>query len=80
MLDKLIIKNQKTNKPSYTTTMVVVGFGVINLKLLLSGMEIMDKVKMSEFSGVEYAAALSAIGGIYLWNKKVKNAYNEGDK
>ena len=25
---------------------------------------------MSEFSGVDYAAALTAIGGIYLWNKK----------
>lgn len=78
MLEKLMIKNVKTKKPSYTTTMVVVAFGVINLKLLLSGIEVMDKVKMSEFSGTEYAAALASIGGIYLWNKKVKNP-DQGD-
>jgi len=74
MLDKLInafvIKNVKTGKPSYTTTMVIIGFGVINLKLLLAGMEITDKIKFSDFTGIDYAACLTAIGGIYLWNKK----------
>jgi hypothetical protein len=51
--------------------MTIVGFLVINVKLLFSGIEVMDKFKMSDFSGVDYAAALSAIGGIHVFNKKI---------
>lgn len=51
--------------------MVVAGFFVINLKLLLSGIQITEAFKMSEFSGVDYSAALSALGGIHLFNKKL---------
>jgi hypothetical protein len=80
LIDFFIIKNKKTGKPSYTTTMVVVGFAIINLKLLLSGIEIMDKVKMSEFSGVDYAAALSAIGAIHVGNKKLNGPKEENTK
>lgn len=71
ILSTLIIKNVKTGQPSYTLTMTIVGFFVINLKLLLSGIEIMDKIKMSDFSGTDYAAALAALGGIHIFNKKV---------
>jgi hypothetical protein len=78
ILDSLIIKNTKTGRPSYTLTMALTGFFIINLKLLLSGVEIMDKVKMSEFSGVDYAAALAAIGSIHIFNKKVTK--DNGDK
>lgn len=73
LVDFFILKNKKTGKPSYTTTMVVVGFGVINLKLLLSGLEVGDKFKMSDFSGVDYAAALTAIGAIHVGNKKLNH-------
>ena len=75
----MIIKNVKTGKPSYTLTMTIVGFLVINIKLLFSGIEIMDKFKMSDFSGVDYAAALAAIGSIHIFNKKVGTAKKDID-
>lgn len=59
--------------------MVVAGFFIINLKFLLSGIEIIDKVKMSDVSGVDYAAALSAIGAVHIGNKKL-NGPKEEDK
>lgn len=80
ILSKLIIKNVKTGVPSYTLTMTLVGFFIINLKLLFSGMEIMDKVKFSDFSGTDYAAALAAIGSIHIFNKKVNNDKKENTK
>ncbi len=80
ILSKLIIKNVKTGQPSYTLTMTIVGFLVINVKLLFSGIEVMDKFKMSDFSGVDYAAALSAIGGIHVFNKKVTRETQKENK
>lgn len=77
LIDFFIIKNKKTGKPSYTITMVIVGFAIINLKLLLSGIEITDKVKFDSFTGVDYAAALSAIGAIHISNKKLNSPKNE---
>lgn len=59
--------------------MVVVGFGIINLKLLLSGVEIVDKIKMSDFNGVDYAASLAAISALHVGNKKL-NGPKEEDK
>lgn len=79
ILSKMIIKNVKTGKPSYTLTMTIVGFLVINIKLLFSGIEIMDKFKMSDFSGVDYAAALAAIGSIHIFNKKVVTEKKDTD-
>ena len=80
MLNKFIklflLNNEKTKKPSYVITMVVFGFFIINLKLLLSGISITDKFKMSEFSGVDYSAALSALGGLHLFNKKITHDSN----
>lgn len=35
---------------------------------------------MSDFTGVEWCAALSAIGGIYLFNKKNYKPSDEQDK
>jgi hypothetical protein len=61
--------------------MTIVGFFIINLKLLLSGIEIMDKVKMSDFSGSDYAAALAALSALHIFNKKVNNEkVNKEDK
>lgn len=83
MLNKLIalflLNNEKTKKPSYTITMIVFGFFIINLKLLLSGISITDTFKMSEFSGVDYSAALSALGGIHLFNKSITNKNNKSN-
>lgn len=69
ILSKLILKDVKTGKPSYTVTAFVFGFWVINIKLLLAGMEITDKIKMSEFTGMDYAAAAAAVGSIYVLRK-----------
>jgi hypothetical protein len=58
-----------SGNPSYTLTALVVGFAIINIKLLLSGMEITDKIRFDSFSGVDYGAALSGLGIIYNWGK-----------
>lgn len=73
------LKDTKTGKPSYTLTAFVIGFAIVNIKLLLSGVEIMDKFKMSEFSGVDYAAAIAALGSVYVLrkNKTIKEEKQE---
>jgi hypothetical protein len=70
ILSKLVIKNVKTGQPSYILTAFIVGIFIVNIKLLLSGVQIGD-VKMSEFSGVDYASSIAALGGIYTLNKKI---------
>lgn len=66
-----ILKNLKTGKPSYTLTAFIIGFAVINMKLLFSGIDIMGKFKMSSFSGTDYGVALAALGSLHIANKKV---------
>lgn len=73
MLSKLIIKNVKTGKASYVTTAFVVGVFIVNLKLLLSGMQLPHNIKMSEFSGTDYAAAMTALSALWVSNKHVNN-------
>lgn len=81
MLAKFIINDVKTRKPSYTVTAFIVGFFVINFKLLFSGVQITDKIKMSDFNGVDYAAGVAALGGIYVLRKnKTIKSDNEEDK
>jgi len=79
ILSKLILKDVKTGKPSYTVTAFVFGFWIINIKLLLAGMQF-GKFKMSDFSGIDYAAASAAVGSIYVLrkNKTIKMS-NEKD-
>jgi len=80
MLAKFIINDVKTRKPSYTVTAFIVGFFVINFKLLFSGVQITDKIKMSDFNGVDYAAGVAALGGIYVLRKnKTIKPDNNGD-
>ena len=72
-----MIRDVHTGKPSYTATMVVVGFFIINFKLLMSGIQITDTIKMSDFSGIDYSTALGALGGIHLFNKKITDTKTE---
>jgi len=65
----LWLKDSKTNKESVTMTLFVYGFIVATIKLLLSGIEIIDKVKMDNFTGIDYAAVLAALGAIYTLRK-----------
>jgi hypothetical protein len=50
-------------------TVFVIGFVVVNVKLLFAGMSI-GGFSMSEFSGVDYGAALGALGAIYVLRRK----------
>lgn len=77
ILSKLIVKNVKTGQPSYILTSFIFGIFVVNIKLLFSGLTIAGN-KMSDFSGVDYSAAVAALGGIYTLNKQVnKDKYKE---
>ena len=63
-LNKILIKDSK-GESSVTMTAFVLGSVVVNLKLILSGMEIMG-YKMAAFTGGEYAAAMGALGAVYV--------------
>lgn len=72
LVNLFLLVNKKTGKPSYSTTMVVVGFFLINIKLLFSGIEFKG-IKFDSFTGVDYSACLAAISGLHLGNKMVNN-------
>lgn len=59
----------KTGKPSVTLTAFIVGFVVCTGKLLLSGIKT-DIVTFDQFTGVDYSAALAALGAIYVMRKR----------
>jgi hypothetical protein len=63
-LNKFLFKDSK-GKPSLTATAFIVGFVVVNLKLIFSGVEF-ENFKIALFSGGEYAAAVGALGAVYV--------------
>lgn len=65
----MYFKDPKTGKESVTLTVFIAGFGVATLKLLIAGLTI-GSVKMSDFSGIDYAAVLAALGGVYTLRKR----------
>jgi hypothetical protein len=67
-----LLKDNSGNK-SVTFTAFVVGFLVVNFKLLTSGMTF-GKITFATFDGTQYGIALSALGAIYILRK------NLGDK
>lgn len=69
-MKKLLLKDNQGN-PSYTTTAFVLGLVVVNVKFLFSGLEI-KSFKLMALSGVEYAAALAAVGALYNMRAKDK--------
>lgn len=68
------IRDPKTGKESVTLSAFAVGFIVCTFKLLLSGIKT-DIVTFEQFTGVDYGAALAALGGIYVMrkNKSIKD-------
>ncbi len=66
------MEDPKTNEPSVTMTLMVVGVLVAILKLLMSGVTI-NGFAMSTFTGVDFAAVVAALGGVYGWRKKMDN-------
>lgn len=68
--NKFLMPKSEGNK-SITTTVFVLGTVVVNLKLILSGMTIGD-FELSIFSGTEYAAAMAALGAIYVLRRSTE--------
>ena len=66
-LNKLLIKDS-SGKPSVTMTAFVTGFMVVNAKLLISGLTIAGYT-MAAFTGGEYAAAVGALGAVYVMRR-----------
>ena len=77
MLDKLLLKDSSGNK-STTVTAFIIGFVVVNLKLLASGLTV-GGYTMSAFSGVDYSAAIGALGAIYVM-RRATGVKNEQEK
>jgi len=68
LFSKFVINNVKTGKPSYVLTAFIVGVAIVNIKLLISGLDFRG-FKMSDFTGIDYAASMGALGSIYSLNK-----------
>jgi hypothetical protein len=66
-INNFLIKHSGGEK-SLTATCFIICFIVINVKLILSGVTI-GTVTLSQFSGVDYAAALAAAGTIYAMRR-----------
>ncbi len=76
MMEKFLLKDS-SGKKSVTMTAFCLGFLVVNGKLLLAGMTI-GSYQMAPFTGVEYGAALAALGAIYVLRRNVSDS--EGSK
>lgn len=68
----LYLKDPVTGKPSVTLTMFVTGFIVALLKLLASGITI-NKLSLTPFTGVDFAAVTGALGAIYTARRHTGN-------
>ena len=70
-----MIKDSSGEK-SVTMTVFVIGFIVVCLKLLVSDLDILG-YHMSTFTGVDFAAAVTGLGGIYILRRKKKGNKDE---
>lgn len=79
-MNKFLLKDSSGNK-SLTATVFVLGFLVVNLKLVFSGMTLMG-VTLANFGGGDYAAAVGALGAIYVMRRSTgepPSPVEEGD-
>lgn len=58
-----------SGKGSTTLTAFVIGFIVVNAKLILAGIEVAG-IKFPEFTGADYGLCISALGGVYILRKR----------
>jgi len=70
MFRKLLLTDSE-GKKSATLTAFVVGFLVINAKLLISGLTIAGYT-MTAFTGSDYGIALGALGAIYVLRRSTQ--------
>jgi len=75
MLEKFLLRDTRGNK-STTLTAFVIGFIVVNAKLLISGLTIAG-YQMEAFNGVDYSAAIAALGGVYVMRRSGENKSKE---
>jgi len=61
------MKDTSGNK-SVTVTAFVVGFVLVNIKLMISGMELFGHT-MEVFTGTSYSMAMAALGGVYVMRR-----------
>lgn len=62
------LNDPKTKEPSVTVTLLVLGFVVCTSKLIFSGITL-GGIQLSPFTGIDYASAVGALGGIYAWRQ-----------
>lgn len=62
------LKDPKSGEPSVTLTLFVWGFVVCLAKLILSGFSV-GSLNFSLFSGVDFAAAVGALGAVYAMRR-----------
>lgn len=77
-LNKILIKDS-SGKPSVTMTAFVTGFIVVNTKLLISGLTIAGYT-MASFGGGDYAAAVGALGAVYVMRRSGNKKEDEQGK
>jgi len=61
------LNNPKTGNLSLTRAAFSIGFSICCLKLLVSGVSFLG-LSFSAFSGVDFAAAVTAVGALYQYN------------
>lgn len=67
-MHRFLIKNTD-GKKSLTATAFALGFMIVNIKFLFAGMSF-GLLVLSPFSGVEYAAAVAGLGGVYVLRRQ----------
>lgn len=77
-LRKFYLKDTNGNA-SLTASAFAFGFVIVNLKLILSGMTV-GGVELSPFTGSEYAAAIGALGAIYVLRRSTEKKGKKGAK
>jgi hypothetical protein len=75
-LENFLLKDT-SGKKSTTLTAFIIGFITVNIKLLISGLTI-GGYTMSNFSGIDYSAALAALGAIYVLRRSTDGHKEEG--
>lgn len=78
LIDKVLLRDN--DKGSYSLTFSVIGFIIINIKLLFAGTDVGHVLHFSEFSGTDYGVVLAAISALHLGNKAVNNHIDSQDK
>jgi len=63
-----LLLTDTAGKKSATLTAFVIGFVIVNAKLILSGVAIGD-LTLAEFDGADYAAAIAALGAVYVMRR-----------